>query len=371
MAQAAPQLLPETASLSADSQKQAGELMADPDWSAQLIDPVFSSAKAIDARAVELSSLYTCLDQEKGTLTPDLQELHRLLGYFLAFTGHGGPPSGGSALHLVDPATSDDPAVRKIRVTAGVPPPPGLFFVRLYPSRPAMPAPVRAAFAKENIVGVTIYTRYIAVPIEEKSFWAEQALQAQTLPETISHELIHAYVNASFGADHLPGMPDWYSEGLAIYFSGSGEQHAVQAPGYSLVVTSPEDYRQYDLNFRYLESLFGRERLLELIRQSIATKDPQLLLREASFPDEQALVDRANTWAVRRFTLRLSAVLGAVLALAWGIAIYFRRFPDAWCIHCDYGGKWRDFKGGLCPRCGLPFNKPVEDIPPEELPSTK
>jgi hypothetical protein len=349
---------PEEAGLTPECQARLETFQANPGWRAALIDPVLTSAETVQARAAELTALYTCLAADDIDLSPELQDLHRLAGYFLAFAASEGAFAGESVLRLVDPATSNDPALLRIREQAGVPPPPGLFFVRLYPSRAAMPGIIRDTFA-EDTLGVTILTRYIAVPVEEEAFWAEQVIQSRQLPETISHELVHAYVNASLGADYLPELPDWYSEGLAIYFSGSGERHAVQTPGFSLVVTSPEEYQRYDLNFRYLENRLGQERLHALIRSSLAERDPDQLYRELNLAGEAELAERAGDWWAWRASLRLAVIVSGALLAVWAVAVYIRRFPDTWCIHCDYGGKWRAFKGGRCPRCGLPFNKPV------------
>lgn len=346
--------------LTPECQARLDTYLADPGWRAALIDPVLDSAEAVQARAAEYAGLYACLDADEAALSPELQDLRRLAGYFLAFAAPEGAFAGESVLRLVDPAASDDPALHRIREQAGVPPPPGLFFVRLYPSRAAMPGIVRETFA-EDTLGVTILTRYIAVPVEEEAFWADQVIQSQQLPETISHELVHAYVNSSLGVDFLPDLPDWYAEGLAIYFSGSGERHAVQTPGFSLVVTSPEEYQRYDLNFRYLENRLGQARLYALIRSSLAGRDPDRLYRELGLANEAELAEQAGDWWAWRASLRLAAIVSAALLGVWAVVVYMRRFPDTWCIHCDYGGKWRAFKGGLCPRCGLPFNKPVEE----------
>ena len=94
--------------------------------------------------------------------------------------------------------------------------------------------------------------------------WEEQALQSQKLPKTLSHELVHAYLKSLTGSAGFDAFPIWYDEGLAIYFSGSGEDTSIVTPNGQIVVTPTEDYKHYQIVFDYLEAELGRAQLLTL-----------------------------------------------------------------------------------------------------------
>jgi hypothetical protein len=225
--------------------------------------------------------------------------------------------------------------------------------VRIFPSREIMPELVRRSFEDENVAGVTIFTRYIAVLAEEKDARAEKILQAQALPLTLSHELVHAYVNAVLGEDDFTNLPRWYSEGLAIYFSGSGIEHRVVTPGFEVVLTSPAEYIGYRDNFRYLEDQLGKEQLEILVSASLEEKDPALLYRDLGISSEAELVAARDSWLKRQNALRVGIGTTLVLLAAYGI---FRLMPDLRCSNCDFTGKAHHFSKGYCPNCGMPFD---------------
>lgn len=147
--------------------------------------------------------------------------------------------------------------------------------------------------------------RYIAVLAEEKSTWPRQALQSQTLPETISHELVHAYINATLGLRGLD-LPKWYHEGIAVYFSGSGKGHTIVTPNFTISTTPPEEYRQYSTNFEYLEAQLGREQLLGYIKLSVEQADPSALYKDLGIANEQVLFARAMAWRQQRLFVKVA-----------------------------------------------------------------
>jgi hypothetical protein len=319
-----------------------------------LIDPVLSTTEQVTSRVQLVEALHTCLDQGLEQRSQGEQQLYTLSEFFLIFAGGYQDLPGNSACYRADLGTSDDPAVIGLREQAKIPPPNGYIFVCLYDSRNAMPTLVGRAFEDPNVKGVTYLTRYIAILDEEKATWPEQALQNQTLPLTVSHELVHAYINSSLGVEKFASMPLWFQEGVAIYFSGSGEDHRVVTPNFSISQTSPADYKQYDLNFKYLQAKLGRSRLLELIRRSVAQGDPALPLQDLSISDERQLVELSNVWANQRIQRRLWLALGVALVLGWSLV---NLAPEAECV-CGYQGRKNDFRNGDCPRCGRHVFRP-------------
>jgi hypothetical protein len=337
--------------MDADCQALVDSLTGHPGWFEALVNPVITSEADIEVRAGLYRSVHDCLDT--AVVDNDLDALRRLIEYYLIFAAGDGIPQGGSELNLIDLRTSDDPAVVRLRDDLGIPAPEGYTFVRIFPSRQVMPELVRHAFEDENIAGVTIFTRYIAVLAEEKEARAEQILQAQALPATLSHELVHAYINAVLGEEGYTHLPRWYSEGLAIYFSGSGTEHRAVTPGFEVVLTSPAEYIGYRDNFRFLKARLGTQRLEELIAASLEENDPALLYRDLGIESEEQLVAERESWLKRQNTLRVGIGTVLILLVAFGI---FRLMPDLRCQYCDFTGKAHQFAKGYCPECGMPFD---------------
>jgi hypothetical protein len=334
-----------------------GEGIGTPDImkaSQTLIDPVLSSADQVTERLQTVQALHTCLEAGLAQRDQEERRLYTLSEYFLVFAGGYQSPAQDSACYRTEMGTSDDPAVIALRDQALIPAPVGYIFVCFYRARSYMPDLVGRAFADPGVKGVTFLTRYVAVLDEKKDSWPEQALQVQTLPATVSHELVHAYVNAALGAQDFGRMPLWYQEGVAIYFSGSGEEHRVVTPNFSISQTSPADYRQYDLNFKYLQAKLGRAKFLDLIRRSVAQADASILLQDLGIHDEAQLVERSNAWASQRALQRMLLVLAGALFLGWGLVSLA---PEAECV-CGYQGRRNDFREGDCPRCGRRVFRP-------------
>jgi hypothetical protein len=322
----------------------------------RLINPILTSQTEINEKVDLYYKMFECLDEETDPLIEERNTIQRLLEYFLIFAGGRQTPPDETTLNLVSMPASTDPAIVKIRDEAGIEAPGGYIFVRFYSTREAMPDLVRQAFESPDVAGVTILSRYIAVLDERKDTWPQRALQLQTLPETISHELIHAYVNSVLGP-LLFDLPTWYSEGIAIYFSGSGENHTIVTPNFSISNTSPEDYQQYDLNFKFLEEKLGRDGLIERINRSIETGDPSILYQDLDISDEQQLASRASAWAQQRNYLSRSGLI--VVSLA-AILLLWRLAPDYRCENCEHGGKKKDLIDGMyCPNCKRPYDRAV------------
>lgn len=338
----------------------ANELTRQDDWYTNLINPVLYSQAEIDERLEIYSALHTCLENLSEPLSGDLQTIHTLTKYFLIFAGGWQTPPGGSELILVDLAEATDPAIWQIRDEADLPPPPGYVFVRTYDSRQSMPPPIQAIFADPQVAGVTIYTRYIAVLDERQPSLQQELLRRQALPATVSHELIHAYVHSSMALEDLGRLPKWYNEGLAIYFSGSGENHTLMTPNSLLVQTTTAEYLLYKQNFDYLESRLGRERLLELVRRSIQERQPELLYQELEIENERYLEMLARGWRERQVRRAQAVSLAAVLLL--GTAVLWMVPSGITCSSCGYHDHKKAFQRGSCPRCRRPIDITHEQV---------
>jgi transcription elongation factor Elf1 len=323
----------------------------------QLRNPILTSQTEINQRVDLYSNMYDCLDEGNSTLLEeDRKKFQTLLGYFLIFAGGLGTSADETTLDLVSLASSTDPGVAKIRDEAGIEAPDGYVFVRSYASREAMPGLVRRAFESPEVAGVTILSRYIAVLAEDKKTWPQRALQLQTLPETASHELIHAYVNSTLGQSKL-GLPAWFSEGLAIYFSGSEKVHTIVTPNFTISNSSTEDYQRYDTTFKFLEASHGRERLLELINLSIQEADPSILYQDLDISDDQVLVSLAVAWSQQRNNLARGGIIIVALIAA---LLLWRLAPEYNCPNCGHSGKKKDLIDEVyCPNCKRPYDRAV------------
>jgi len=298
--------------IAGDCQSLIDELKTDSDWLTQLYDPIIYDPEELGGRINVYGEIFNCLNQVEGQLSDEQQSILRLTGFFLIFADGLYATEGGSTLQLVDLSKVDDPGIVRIRDQAGVPPPPGYVFVRTYASREAMPLPIRQIYEDLNVAGVTMFTRYIAVLDETKANWPERALQAQSLPRTISHELVHTYVNSNLGVEAINTLPTWYHEGIAIYFSHSGENQAIITPNFTLYTTPPPDYVQYELNFKYLEAIFGKSQLLERIRISIDQGVSSLIVEDLDITSDDQLPARALAWQAEQDQVR---TLGGTIVL--------------------------------------------------------
>jgi hypothetical protein len=197
---------------------------------------------------------------------------------------------------------------------------------------------------------------------------SKQVLQLKTLPATVSHEFAHAYINSALGLKHI-SMPKWYHEGLAIYFSGSAQGYFVHVdPNLVISTIPPEDYQQYKTNFDYLEKQHGREKFLNLIKQSVEQADPAVLYRDLGISDEMVLAARAGAWRQQRY------LIWVIIAVAVVIILFL--FPvskrktgtvepvievQKRCPHCGYTGPKKAFYAGYCPNC----ERKIDDRKPE------
>ena len=322
----------------------------------QLTNPILHTKVEMEEQVDFYTGVYHCLDEDTASQISDGEKVRTYLEYFLIFAGGLGTQSKDTRLDLVLLNNSSDSGVAKIRDEAGIEAPEGYVFVRFYSSREAMPPLVRRAFISPDVAGVTILSRYIAILDEEKNTWPQRALQLRTIPETTSHELIHSYVNSIL----LPvefDLPAWYSEGLAIFFSGSEMIHTIITPNFSISSTSSSEYQDYHTTFNYLEAKLGRERLLELIGQSIKAGKPSLLYQDLGISNDQQLISQARVWSQTRNNIGRG---GIVVVAFIGVLLLWRLAPEYNCQNCGHNGRKKDLIDEVyCPNCKRPYDRVV------------
>jgi hypothetical protein len=302
------------------------QLFGDKNWLDQLVDPVLDTQAQVIERLRFYSDVHTCIPA--GSSTDLLMSARKLTEYFMIFAGGFQTSQDGSERYLINLATFKDPALEILRQKVGLPPPPGYVYMVFYYSRQAMPDLLRQAFEDPDVQGVTIFSRYVAVLMDQSD------LHSNTLPKTVSHELVHAYLKSAQGANHLDAFPLWYDEGMATHFSGSSIPSCVYSDYGAGILTSctasPQDYQQYAANFDFLEAKFGQARFLHLVKNSFDAMDPALLYQEAGFSTYSAFAVRALEWRQRRDLLTKTAITAAcIVPLVIGLLIYFWRAGKA------------------------------------------
>jgi hypothetical protein len=308
------------------------QLLRNEDWLNRLFDPDFLTETEIIQNAKTCNMVYNCLNKS-SLLTEEQQVIRRWAKMYLIFTTGAFDPTGGATLYWIPPDKSQDPALIQLR-KVGVGPPHGYIFLRIFKSRAAMPPEVRTAFQNEDVAGVTFQTRYIAILGSTDSAIVERLSKSETLPETISHELVHAYVHSLIGPNREVRLANWFDEGLAIYFSGSGTKHLSEYGGVSMETYPPQEYAQFDINFKYLESRLGHAQFTERIRTSIDRLNPALLYQTPDLSDYDTLARRARDWNDAQFKpvspewytpLKYGAALVMGLLLTLGAFALFSR----------------------------------------------
>jgi hypothetical protein len=338
------------------------QLQAEPGWLEKLADPVIRDNAELNQRYYFYRLVYECLSQQPDPLSDDLKYVFRLTAYFLTFLDMAPDTEHNSLLVPVDPATFADPALERLRREVGLAPPPGFFYLRLYPSRLELPLAVRSIFDNQNTFGVTMYTRYIAVVIIDSIGWNEgKPVDAET-SGTISHELVHAFVNASVGYARFGDLPDWYQEGLALYYSDS-QDYVYQGTDTFFVRQPPDDYKGYLENIQFLEKKLGKTGLNAAVRQSVENADPSQLYAGLGIASEKEFFAQVEEWrqAGMRRTRWMAFTFVGVPLLALVAMLLAARFwqEKVTCPNCERAWKKDELRHGRCPACKtrVPINE--------------
>ena len=298
------------------------QLTRDKNWLDQLIDPVLDTEAQVVERLRFYSDVHDCIpaDSSKDLL----KTIRTLTEYFMIFAGGFQTPQDGSEYYYIDLATIKDPAVTSLRQKVGISPPPGYVYVRYYSSPQAMPDLLQLSFLNPDVRGVTIFTRYVAILVDNLD------LHSNTLPKTVSHELVHAYLKSVQGVKELDAFPLWFDEGMAIHFSGSSIPSCVYTNYGTGTVTScsasPEDYQQYAANFDFLEARLGEARFLQLVKQSFNEINPDMLYQELNFSNYDDFAVRARGWQKRQELLTKIAIgVACTVPFVMGLLAFFWR----------------------------------------------
>lgn len=337
-------------------------LFAEEDWLENLMDPVITTADDLWQRRLFYQDVSDCLSQMEieSVLPEEVEAIQILIEYFLIFAGNFATPSQDT--FAIDLATFDDPALVALQ-TAGLPAPEGYVFVRFYYSREAMPELIRSSFTDESVRAVTLLTRYIAVLAEQPVSREERDLQERTLPATISHELVHAYVNSRLGIANLDKLPDWFHEGVAIHFSGSGEYHAIVTPdGSNVRAYATKEYLDYEINFRYLESRLETEEFNVAFREAVEQASIDPLLNAAGVKDYETLYSQAQTWHRNRTIIRGSILIILIPLVAYLLKRFLVGVPEE--LPTYIPPKQQSEESGPPPTTSYTAPSPVPEFPP-------
>ncbi len=295
-------------------------LTNDPDWWDELVNPIVQSREQLPERTQFYMQVRDCLLADPGSLPGSAADVYRWSEYFLVFAVGAETPSGQSQGLAIPLDTMDDPAVKRLRDELGVPPPPGLVLVRIYSSVDAMPPIVRRSFAdKPGVVGATFYARYVAVLGDLRAQYGGY------ITKTLSHELVHAYLNSAAGARNMDAFPPWYREGMAVYFSDSSDPSCTIGDASGENCQTPEDYRQYTDNFNYLDATLGHPRFLQVLKQSFDQVDASLLYSSVGLASEEELVAAAHAWKQQqdlKWGLIIFGTFAGPLLIVWLIYIW-------------------------------------------------
>lgn len=236
-----------------------------------------------------------------------LAELRRRADRFRAFA------AGGRRITL---ATSQDPALVALRERVGLAPPSGFAFVR------AGLDPRAYGAANPDVRGLTVPFRYIILR-PQVAIDPARGTGAGPDRSVLSHELVHAYLNAILGT-RQSGLPIWFHEGAALFFADNRAEEVIEIrtpDGANLRrSTLPEDYRQYRMVFDYLRHIRGEAAFQRFVVRSVADAGVDRSLPElvgAPAPAFPRLVAAAESRDLQLKLLWASALAWVILAVAF------------------------------------------------------
>jgi hypothetical protein len=310
IAQARP--LPQT---DPDCQHLVDTALASSTWQEELRSPDLQDKDRLEKINLDSINIFNCVADKKVTINTEVRLLVKDINLFLVFVeGWYAPKENQGQLFTLHLKDVNDPAVKKMRAS-GIPlAGDDSVLVWRYFSKEYIPFVLKDYF-DENVAGISFGKRYIAyIDISPNNGVQFSDANAKKAQQTLSHELVHAYVFQSMG-QATKQIPKWYMEGLALYFSGSGEPVVVYRPDGSVVynISSTPEYEQYNLNFDYLEKIYGRDTLIRLIRQSIIDADPELLLREGGIQNEMGLIERTKVWQNTKGAVKVISVFAGLI----------------------------------------------------------
>jgi hypothetical protein len=183
----------------------------------------------------------------------------------------------------------------------------------------------------ETTRAFTLPSRFIVIPYSissrlREALWdsgvdmsdpeVERRLKAfldEGFKETLTHELIHAFMTSSMGWKAGTALPTWFTEGLALWMSRARD------------VKLTDDYRDYLRIFEFLRMKYGNRETMRLAEEVVQHKNLEKTLANLRFPSgEDGLLAAARQWRVRRERAQYVLI---VLLLA--VASLPKRFASA------------------------------------------
>ena len=315
------------------------QLLEPQDWLERLVNPVLETPGDIEKTADQYRAVRECLATGAGaasSFSGRMGTVRRHIELFLSFAAPGQTERDApTAAETVDLGTSRDPAVLRLREELGLAPPEGVIFVRYFTERSRMPENIRPAFDNPQTQAVTM-GRYVAVLTPVPRSLSEGRLIDDAMRATFSHELVHAFLNASLGA--AEDFPSWFHEAMAIHFSGSGRAHVVLDPidGGILRINPVSQYEEYERVFLHLESSLGRDAFYRTLRDAVETGDASIVLDAADLASYDDLAAAANSWA-RWWPVPTSFIAGpnvvwtlaALIVASLGLFTLWKRWQPA------------------------------------------
>jgi hypothetical protein len=263
-----------------------------------IVNPVVSGRAEIEETYSEFRFIRDCMDRSSSSSDRALTA-RAYLDLFITFLEPFVRTGSTQTVELIDLSTTRDPGIRRLREEVGLSAPEGMIFVRHFSQAEQMPDRVRRAFENPQTQAVTIGTRYVAVLTPVPRSFVQGEMLGDALEATLTHELVHAFLNARLGAAIFQsGFPGWFHEGMAIHFSGSGQGHvAIDHSAGSVIRIEPTvEYEQYERAFSFLENELGAADFNAVVRRSVTEANAALLPAGAGFGSYEELHAQAESW---------------------------------------------------------------------------
>lgn len=216
--------------------------------------------------------------------------------------------------------------------------PPGYIYVKIFPSDKSM----EEWFNLENkkIAGLTIPCRFVAIP------WRKSSSEFEN---TLSHELVHAFVGSQVGYFMSANLPKWWHEGLATFLSDDlGSQlleYSVKLDEKGNLLThtleshTDDEYMLFKARFEYLLSTYGQERMATFIKTSLQSDSDidQALKKVYGITAPDKFFESAKNWR-KNWDYRNYTLLIAILVVWVGTLLIAISSRLVYCIHCIFFG---------------------------------
>jgi hypothetical protein len=304
--------------------RRVDSMIAQPNWEYEILNPTVATSDDMRATSsqyiVMLAAAESLLSssgldlEHVGSLdaaSPYQKSLIKLWLHLRFLIGFFDEPEEVSIIPL---SGLDDPALRCLREELSLKAPPGSAYVRTVGRMSGLtPAPLQEVIdrAGPSAAAITCRIRFIIVIDETRDFLQQllaensgkepvnvkkdNEIKASHLQRTRSHELVHAFINATVGYPD-DKIPLWLDESLAIYCSQShlGTIRVIRTrDGYEIEETAPTGkYQDYERVFNFLRKSVGSNRFHGLLARCVTEQTPNPLLQAAGYTSYEAVVDK-------------------------------------------------------------------------------